>query len=128
MSSRRLGRVNELVRTELSALILTHVNDPRLSQIVSITSVDVSPDLESAKIHVSVMGSLEEKRGSLKGLSAAAGFLRRELGRKIKLKKTPALRFILDDSIEEGERVMTILRSVTTLESPGTDAPSTTLS
>ena len=128
MSSRKLGRVNELVRTELSGLILTHVNDPRLSQIVSITSVDVSPDLESANIHVSVMGSLEEKRGSLQGLSAAAGFLRRELGRKIKLKKTPALRFILDDSIEEGERVMTILRSVITLESPGTDAPSTTLS
>ena len=128
MNSRRLGRVNELIRTELSDLLLTHVNDPRLSQIVSITSVDVSLDLGLAKVYVSVMGGGEEKRDSLKGLSNAAGFLRRELGRKIKLKKTPALRFILDDSIEEGERVMTIIRGVTTLESSGTDAPRTTLS
>lgn len=127
MSSRRLSRVNELIRTELSGLILTHVNDPRLSQIVSITGVDVSPDLGSAKIHVSIMGSLEEKRDSLKGLHAAAGFLRRELGRKIKLRNTPALRFIMDDSIEEGERVMTILRGVTTVHSLSADGSGTNL-
>ena len=94
----------------------------------TIQKVDVSLDLGLAKVYVSVMGSGEEKQDSLKGLSNAAGFLRRELGRKVKLRKTPALRFVLDDSIEEGERVMTILRGVTTLESSGTDAPRTTLS
>ena len=112
MKARRVNRINELIRMELGSLILTELRDPRLSQIVSITTVDVSADLGSAKIYVSIMGSSEDKRESLKGLWAASGFLRRELGRKVTLRSIPELRFLLDDSIEEGAKVVDLLREV----------------
>ena len=112
MKSRRLDRVNELIRVELGSLILHHLRDPRLSQVVSITSVDVAADLRSAKVYVSVLGEMEDKTKTMKGLQAASGFLRRELGHRIALRNIPEIRFLLDDSIEEGAKVLDLIRRV----------------
>ena len=86
MASNRIGRINEEVQRELAALIPT-VKDPRVTGLISVTGVDVTPDLKFAKVYISVL----EKSGSeqvLKGLKSAAGYLRRELGRALNLRST----------------------------------------
>ena len=121
MRARRLDRVNELIRTELGSLILREMRDPRLSQVVSITAVDVSSDLGYAKVFVSVLGSGEEKQETLKSLQRASGFLRRKLSHGVILKNTPQLKFLLDESIEEGARVLDLIRDVASRPYPDGD-------
>ncbi len=118
MKNRRLERINNLIRIELGEIILRQLRDPRLAQVVSVTTVDVSPDLGSAKVYVSVLGAEEVKGQTLVGLQSAAGFLRRELGRRVTLRATPELRFLLDNSLEQESKVLALLQEV---------APSTAL-
>ena len=89
MASNRIGRINEEIQRELSSLIPT-VKDPRVTGMISVTSVNTTPDLKYAKIYVSVLDKSQETQ-VLKGLKSAGGYLRRELGRTLNLRNTPEL-------------------------------------
>ena len=108
MPSNRIGRINEEIQRELSALIRT-VKDPRVHGLVSLTAVETTPDLRYAKVYVSVLDSSDVKE-VVKGLKSASGYLRRELGRALSLRYTPELQFVADDSIEKGAHVLEMLR------------------
>lgn len=109
MASNRIGRINEEIQRELSALFMT-LKDPRLqSGLVTITHVDTTSDLRYAKIFVSALDKSQE-REMIKGLKSAAGYLRRELGAAVKLRYTPELQFIADDSIQQGAHILEMLR------------------
>ena len=110
MASNRIGRINEEIQRELSALIRT-VKDPRVSQagMVSVTAVETTPDLKYAKIYVSVLDK-ENSAQVFKGLKSASGYLRRELGQALKLRNTPELQFERDDSIDKGTHILNLLR------------------
>jgi ribosome-binding factor A len=118
MGTRRIERVNELIREEISELIRREVKDPRLDSFISVTEVVTSPDLRHARVFVSIMGTDEEKQQVEKGLIAAKGFLRRELGERLTLRYTPELTFQLDDSIERGSRLLQLINEVAPGESP----------
>ena len=108
MASNRIGRINEEIQRELSALIRT-VKDPRVHGLVSITSVDTTSDLRYSKIYVSVLDKSDVKE-VVKGLKSAGGYLRRELGAVLKLRYTPELQFVEDDSIGKGAHILSMLR------------------
>ena len=110
MPSNRIGRINEEIQRELSALIPA-VKDPRVSGMISVTAVETTPDLRYAKIYVSVLDKSDVKE-VVKGLKSAGGYLRRELGRALSLRYTPELVFQLDDSIDKGAHILELLRSV----------------
>lgn len=112
MASNRIGRINEEIQKELSALLRT-LKDPRVSAtgMVSITRVDTTGDLRYARIYISCLDKSSEK-DVMKGLKSAAGFLRRELGRALQLRYTPELQFIADDSIQYGAHILEVLRKV----------------
>ena len=110
MASNRIGRINEEIQRELSALIPA-VKDPRVSGMISVTAEETTPDLRYAKAYISVLDKTQEK-DVLKGLKSASGFLRRELGRSLQLRYTPELVFQLDDSIDKGAHILELLRSV----------------
>ena len=106
---RRIDRVNELLRSEISYLIARQIKDPRVAGVISITEVIASSDLRSARVYVSVMGSENDRQGALEGIRSAASFLRRELRSRVNLRHAPHLTFQLDDSIEEGDRVLRLM-------------------
>jgi ribosome-binding factor A len=110
--SRRMGRVNELLREELSILIQRELKDPRIEALVSVTSVDTSQDLAHAKVFVSVMAPPPEQRTVLRGLDSASSFMRRSLRERVKLRRIPELTFSLDTSIAEGTRVLELIEQL----------------
>ena len=110
MASNRIGRINEEIQRELSALIPA-VKDPRVSGMISVTAVETTQDLRYAKAYISVLDKENGER-VLKGLRSASGWLRRELGSALKLRYTPELVFQLDDSIDKGAHILELLRSV----------------
>ena len=104
MASNRIGRINEEIQRELASLIRT-VKDPRVHGLVSITAVDTTSDLRYSRIYVSVLDKSDVKE-VVKGLKSAAGYLRRELGAALKLRYTPELQFVEDDSIGQGAHIL----------------------
>ncbi|RQD67798.1 MAG: 30S ribosome-binding factor RbfA [Tindallia sp. MSAO_Bac2] len=102
MSYPRVNRVNEEYKKAISQLLRTELKDPRISSMTSVVSVDVTRDFSYAYIYVSVLGSKEEKESTIEGLEKSAGFVRREMGRKVSLRHTPEVIFKLDESIEYG--------------------------
>ena len=109
MPSNRIGRINEEIQRELSALLRT-LKDPRLQGgLLTITRVDTTSDLRWCKVYVSALDKSQEKE-MLKGLKSAAGYLRRELGAAVQLRYTPQLEFIADDSIQHGAHILQMLR------------------
>lgn len=98
----RTSRISEEIKRELSNIIQNELKDPRLPKMVSVVSVDATKDLRYAKVFISVLGSDEEKSNAIKALKSAAGFIRREVGRRILIRYTPELQFELDNSIEHG--------------------------
>ena len=112
MASNRIGRINEEIQRELSALIRT-LKDPRVSAtgMVSITRVDTTGDLRYSRIYVSALDKSQEK-DILKGLKSASGYLRRELGSALRLRYTPELQFIADDSIQYGAHILGLIHEV----------------
>ncbi len=110
--TRRIERVNELIKEELAGLLQREIQDPRLSTMVSITGVETSPDLHNATVRVSVLGSEEETQHALAALRHAAGFLRRELASRLRLRHVPELTFKLDTSIQKGARVLELLKEI----------------
>ena len=112
--SRRSERTSKLIQREISDLLERQVNDPRLSRLISITEVTLSPDFKHAKIFVSTLGSQIDKEDMLTSFNNATGFLRRELAAHLKLKHTPQLSFHYDDSIERGARLLKLIGELTT--------------
>ena len=109
MPSNRIGRINEQIQREMSALLRT-VKDPRLQGgLLTVTHVDTTSDLRWCKIYVSALDKSREKE-MLKGLKSAAGYLRRELGTALRLRYTPQLEFVADDSIQQGAHILQMLR------------------
>ena len=113
--SRRIERVNGLLRQEISSVIANELRDPRLASMVSVTEVDTSADLRKAKVFVSVLGGPDDKAKTLKALRSAAGFVHRNIRGKLSLKSVPSLEFYIDDSIEKGAEMLEMIRRV----SPG---------
>jgi len=114
--SRRSERMSKLIQREISALLECVVNDPRLSQFISVTGVSLSPDLKYAKIFVSTFGNEVSREDMLTGFDRASGFLRRELSSRLKLRHMPQLSFYYDDSIERGTRLLELIGQVNTIE------------
>lgn len=95
-------RINQEVQKELSNLIRTEVKDPRINEFTSVVSVEVAPDLKTAKVYISVLGDEESQKDTLKGLKSAAPFLRSQLAHNLNMRNTPELIFKVDQSIEYG--------------------------
>ena len=110
MASHRMNRISEDISRELTAILRT-VKDPRVTGLVSIVRVDVTNDLSYAKVYVSAIEGREKTVESVKALKNAAGYVRRELGSRLKLRKVPELRFVADDSIEISANISRIVNS-----------------
>ena len=105
--SRRMDRVNVLVRQEISQIMLTDLKDPRLSEVVSVTLVDTAPDLRTARVYISVLGDAADKVRNIEALTAAGGYIHRALRRSLpSLKYIPFLSCQIDDSIEKGAEMI----------------------
>ncbi len=126
--SQRTDRVDELLRQEIGAILSREVADPRVG-FATVTDVETTPDLQHAKVWVSVIGDAEERRATLKALDGAMGYVRRELGVRLRLRRVPALHIVLDSSMEHGTRVLQILDELEHGDIPGAaslaDAPVT---
>src|SRR5436190_2334883 len=109
--SRRLLKAAEAIRGVVSMAILTELRDPRVKN-VTVVSVEVLPDMKSAKVFVSIMGSEKEQQLSLAGLQNAAGFLQRKIADRIETRYTPRLTFVLDKGVKHSLEVNRILREV----------------
>ena len=117
MASNRIGRINDEIQREMSSLIRS-LKDPRLqSGLLTITHVDTTPDLRYSRIFVSALDKSQEKE-MMKGLKSAAGYLRRELGSALKLRYTPELQFVADDSIQQGAHILEMLRNPNVVKPP----------
>jgi ribosome-binding factor A len=108
----RIERVNNLIRREISELIQRQVKDPRLDTFVAVTEVATSPDLKYAKVFVSCISGKQEEQKILGVLTAASGFLRKELAKNLKLRRIPELSFHWDDSIEHGDHILRLIDQV----------------
>ena len=111
MPSHRSGRINEDVKRELTDILRT-VKDPRVSGMLTVVRVEVSSDLSYATARISAMEGIDRARQSVKGLSAASGYIRRQLGQRLQLRKVPELRFVADDSIEYSADIARILKEL----------------
>jgi len=107
----RANRIAEQMKKELSDIIGRKLKDPRIG-FVTVTDVEVTGDLQIAKVFLSVFGSEEDKENTLAGLAKAKGFIRSEIGRRIRLRKTPDLIFELDESLEYGNRIETLIKHI----------------
>ena len=110
MSRGRPQKIADLMQRELSELLQREVRDPRVG-MVTITSVDVSPDLSHAKVYFTILNN-EKKDETTKGLQRAASFLRSQLSRRMSMYTTPELRFVYDESVERGDRLSRLIDSV----------------
>jgi len=109
--SRRVPRLNEQFKREITDILRSEVKDPRIG-FVTVTDVRVSADLSVARVYVSVMGGPREKEETLEGLRAAAPFIRGEIGRRMRIRRAPELRFELDVTLERAMRIEQLLREV----------------
>ena len=109
MSAERMRRVDEAMREVLSDVLTHELKDPRVG-FVTVTDVKTSPDLRHARVYVSVLGDAEEVEASLEGLRSAHGFLQGRVGSELRLKNTPALQFIHDDTAERAQRLERLLK------------------
>lgn len=107
MAAHRGDRINEEVKRELSS-ILRELRDPRIPELISVTAVEVTPDLKFCKAYVSLFGR-ENTKEIMKALNNSAGFVRRELGSRVNLRHIPQISFVFDNSIEHGAKMLKIL-------------------
>ena len=111
MASNRIGRINEEIQRELSDMLRT-VKDPRLKDtMISVTAVETTTDLRYAKVYISCLDKSRSK-DVMRGLRSASGFLRRELGQRLRLRYTPELQFSEDNSIDQGAHILQILEEL----------------
>lgn len=107
----RIEKLQELIKQEMSKMLLTDLKDPRIG-FVTVTDVEMTGDLREAKIYVSVMGGDEQVKSSLEGLQSALGFIRREIGQRVRLRFTPEISFALDTSLDYGDHIQKLLLQV----------------
>ncbi|MCQ2520096.1 MAG: 30S ribosome-binding factor RbfA [Lachnospiraceae bacterium] len=106
-------RINEEVYRELANLIRSgEIKDPRINPFTSVVAVEVAPDLKTCKAYISVLGDAESQKATYQGLKSAEGFIRRELARRINLRNTPAITFVMDQSIEYGVNMTKLIEDV----------------
>ena len=112
MQGRRVDRIEEQLRMELSEILEREIQDPRV-KLVTVTHVKVSPDLSHARVSISSLGGPEERSKILQGLRSAAGFMRRSLGKRLAhLKRTPELTFDYDETLEKENRIEALLDQI----------------
>jgi len=104
------------MKKELSDIIGRKIKDPRIG-FVTVTDVQLTGDLQQAKVYISVLGDEKQKKDTLKALAKAKGFIRSEIGQRIRLRKTPDLLFEFDESIDYGNRIETLLKEISSNES-----------
>ena len=107
----RIEKLQELIKQEMGKMLLTDLKDPRIG-FVTVTDVEMTGDLREAKIYVSIMGGAEQVKSSLEGLQSALGFIRREIGHRIRLRFTPEISFALDTSLDYGDHIQKLLLQV----------------
>jgi ribosome-binding factor A len=117
--TRRTERLGEEIREEVARMITGELKDPRIG-FVTVTRVDLGPDLRQARIFVGVLGTEAQRQKSLTGLKQAAGFMRRALGQRLRLRHTPELVFQYDEGLEASDRVARLLSEI---QRPGGEAP-----
>lgn len=124
-TDRRIARVAESIKREVSQLLISGIKDDRVGVgMVSVTHVDVAGDLQHAKVFVSIYGTPEAKAETMAGLKSATGFVRTELGQRVRLRRTPEVIFVEDNSIEEGTQVLSLLNRLSReREESGADEP-----
>ncbi len=120
--SRRVDRINGVLRQEISQLLSRQIKDPRLNAVVTITQVQTSSDLRTARVFLSVMGDQKTRESALEGIQSAATFLRRELRDRLTLRYTPFLTFVLDDSLESADHLLRLMDRIHE-ESPAEESP-----
>jgi ribosome-binding factor A len=112
MQGRRIDRIEEQLRIELSEIIERELHDPRIG-LTTVTGVKVSPDLRHARIFVTVLGEADERKKSLEGLRSAASFVRRSLSKRLHhMRRIPELSFDYDEAVEKGLRIETLLDKI----------------
>jgi len=117
----RTNRIAGEMQKEIADIIRNSIKDPRLPGLVSVTAVRVTKDLRYAKVYVSVFGSDKEKNDAISALKNASGFVRREIGQRIQLRYTPEISFLLDDSIEQGIHINTLINETIKSDKNTTD-------
>lgn len=115
MGKIRVNRVGEQIKKEISDIIQNELKDPRVG-FVTVMEVDVTGDLQIANVFISVLGSEEQKQDSLKALRKAVGFIRSEVGKRVRLRLTPEIVFHLDTSLDYSTRIQEVLRDIRTDE------------
>jgi ribosome-binding factor A len=111
MGQLRIEKVQEFIKQEISQIILTDLKDPRVG-FVTVTRVEVTGDLQHAKIFVSLMGSPEQKQATLQGLQRALGFMRAEIGKRLRLRMIPDLALAVDESLDHSVRIQKLLDEI----------------
>lgn len=115
MADHRVERLQEFIKEELGSIIQRELKDPRVG-FASITAVRVSNDKSHVKIFVSVLGDEQQKQDTMAGLESARGFIRTEIGKRIRLRHTPDIHFVADNSLEEGARIISLLNQISAQE------------
>ncbi|RSD27981.1 30S ribosome-binding factor RbfA [Mesobacillus subterraneus] len=116
----RVNRVGEQMKKELGDIISRKIKDPRVG-FVTVTDVQVTGDLQQAKVYISVLGDEEQRENTLKGLAKAKGFIRTEIGQRIRLRKTPELIFEFDETMAYGNRINSLIHELHRDEEPANE-------
>ena len=112
MSENRIRRVAGQLKKDLSQIIGSEIKDPRVAGLTSVTEVQVTRDLHYASVYVSIFGTTEDKEKTLQALNGAAGYIRSEVGKRIRLRHIPEITFSLDNSIEYGARIENVIKTL----------------
>ncbi|MDD7182294.1 MULTISPECIES: 30S ribosome-binding factor RbfA [Peptostreptococcus] len=110
MASNRIKRISEEVKKVVSVMLINGIKDPRITSMISVTDVEVTNDLRYAFVYISILGGNKEE--SLEGLNSARGYIRREVGKEIKLRYVPEIIFKIDDSIERGMHMDELIKNL----------------
>jgi ribosome-binding factor A len=111
VAGHRHERIAGEIQQEIGVMLAGELKDPRLAGFATVTEVRVTPDLKQVRVYVSVMGTETEQASTLKGLSAASGYIRHELCERLRLRRAPEVHFVLDRSAEYGERIDDLIRN-----------------
>lgn len=121
-NSRRVEKVSSLIKREISQMLLSEIKDDRVGAgMVSITEVEMSGDLQHAKVFVSIYGTDRVKYDTMEGLKACTSFVRKNLGKKISLRHTPEIHFVEDSSLEKGDNLINLINNITAKDSTKTE-------
>lgn len=111
-NSIKITRINNEVMKELSIIIRSEIKDPRINPMTSVVATDVAPDLKTCKAYISVLGDEQSQQDTIKGLKSAEGYIRSLLAKRINLRNTPMITFVLDQSIEYGVNMSKLIDEV----------------